>query len=93
MRKMNTLPASKKIRIEAMLVLQRPDELAERKQFGALTSAKTLHDAAVIHCRYLFASKPIWDKAFEMRDNIIAELDWKWPHVAFWEEVENIAPQ
>lgn len=93
MRKMDkVLTASEKARVWSTLFMQRPDGLATRVHFGNLTSAKTLQDAAILHCRYIHsnASRAVRLVGLELRDNIITELDWEWPHVAFWEEVEKI---
>ena len=56
-----------------------------------LTSAKTLRDAAVIHCRYW--NTETWEAAVHVRDHIINELDPEWPHEAFWSEVDKLAPR
>lgn len=92
MRKMDMLDAGKRARVWEVLERQYPDKLAERAQFGNLVAVQTLRDAAIIHCRYVYLeTEPrVWNKAFEMRDNLITALDWEWPHCKFWEEVDRL---
>lgn len=59
--------------------------------YEALMSAKTLEDAAIIHCR--FWQSPMWNTAVKVRDRLIDEFDPEWPHNRFWEEVEKLAPR
>ncbi len=56
-----------------------------------ITSARTIQDAAAIHCRCW--DSPAWDKAREIRDCIIDERDPEWPNDDFWSEVDKLAPR
>jgi hypothetical protein len=57
---------------------------------ATITSAKTIQDAAAIHCRYW--NRPAWEAARKIRDRIIDREDPEWPNSEFWSEVDKISP-
>lgn len=47
-----------------------------------------LRKAAMIHVRFWHAAA--WERARTMRDDLIDEYDPEWPHVHFWDEVDEL---